>query len=148
MKFAAKRTWPDKAPTWEHQSEADDIESFALEFALLEQLAVESEFAVMQKDGAQTVRFFRVAATDPYRLEPAASRQGQQTSVLATGGGASEISGSPKPQTADSAESQPPVPTLGAAISTMFYMGKVFIIATTIIAVLGIVITSIRRSFE
>ncbi|QIK38723.1 hypothetical protein GWK36_12865 [Caldichromatium japonicum] len=148
MKFAAKRTWPEKAPTWEHQAEAEDAESFALEFSMLEQLAVDTEFAVMQREGGQGVRFFRVVATDPYRLQPTASRQGTPAGFSAATTSAPDVSDSLSTETSSAADAPPTVSGLGAAISTIFYMGKVFVIATAIIAVLGIIITFIRRSFE
>ena len=36
MKFAAKRTWPEKASSWEHEGDADSAQGFALEFATSE----------------------------------------------------------------------------------------------------------------
>ncbi|MTW22921.1 hypothetical protein [Allochromatium palmeri] len=139
MKFAAKRTWPDKAPTWEHQDDADDASSFALEFATLEQLAVDTEFVVMCKEGSgQEVQFFRVAATAPYRLEPAESR-------TATAASAPADSASPAVETAEEDESAAAgLPNLSPVISMIFYMGKVAFIATAGIALMAFVIGYFR----
>lgn len=140
MKFAAKRTWPDKATTWEHQGEADDAESFASEFATLEQLAADTEFVVMCKDGdGQGVRFFRVAATAPYRLEPAEARAATTADAGATG------------QTPEGGEDESePVglPNLSPVISMLFYMGKVAFIATAGIALMALIITYLRKFLE
>lgn len=145
MKFAAKRTWPDKATTWEHQGEAGDAQSFASEFATLEQLATDTEFVVMRKDGdGQEVRFFRVAATAPYRLEPAGAR---------TGGGGSSTPAETSSKTEASEEGDDetaPVglPNLSPVISMIFYMGKVAFIATAGIALMAVVISFLRKLLE
>ncbi|ADC63490.1 hypothetical protein Alvin_2580 [Allochromatium vinosum DSM 180] len=137
VKFAAKRTWPDKATTWEHQGEADDVESFASEFATLEQLAVGAEFVVMCKDeDEQGVRFFRVAATAPCRLEPAEAR------TASTADAGSEPA-------AGEDESEPVgLPNLSPVISMIFYMGKVAFIATAGIALMALIITYLRKFLE
>ena len=143
MKFAAKRTWPDKATTWEHEGEAKGAESFASEFATLEQLAVDTEFVVMCKEGdAQPPLFFRVAATAPYRLEPAKAR----TATGATS--APEAGSSPEPST-DEDESEPVgLPNLSPVISMIFYMGKVAFIATAGIALMAVGISFLRKLLE
>lgn len=142
MKFAAKRTWPDKAATWEHQDEANDAQAFASEFATLEQLTVDTEFVVMCKDGAdQTAHYFRVAAVNPYQLEPATAR-----------------SSSAAPESATVAETETPaddddaapvgMPNLSPVISMVFYMGKVAFIATAGIALMAVGISALRRFLE
>lgn len=141
MKFAAKRTWPDKAATWEHQDEADDAQSFASEFATLEQLAVDTEFVVMCKEGGdQEARFFRVVATAPYRLEPAESRSG------------SAAAGSPKvaepDHDADDEAAPVGLPNLSPVISMIKYMGTVAVIATAGIAVMAVAITYLKKFLE
>ncbi|QGU33366.1 hypothetical protein [Thermochromatium tepidum] len=141
MKFAAKRTWPDKSPTWEHHAEADDAQSFALEFATIEQLAVDTEFVVMAR-GTEVSEpfFFRVAGTAPYRLEPAQRRTGSATAVAEgavedTGQGNDVGQGDERPVT---------LPSMGPAISMLFYMGKVLFIATAAIALIALVIEYFR----
>ena len=140
MKFAAKRTWPEKASTWEHQGDADDVESFASEFATLEHLAVDTEFVVMQKEGdSQEARFFRVAASSPYRLEPAGPRTA-----------ASVPSDAPSTVEEGGEEESVPagLPNLSPVISMIFYMGKVAFIATAGIALMAVVITYLRKFLE
>jgi len=139
VKFAAKRTWPDKATTWEHQGEADDVESFASEFTTLEQLAVGTEFVVMCKDGDEGVRFFRVAATAPCRLEPAEARTASTADAGSTG----------VEPAAGEDESEPVgLPNLSPVISMLFYMGKVAFIATAGIAFMALIITYLRKFLE
>ncbi|MGQ9659665.1 MAG: hypothetical protein ACUVT0_06135 [Thermochromatium sp.] len=141
MKFAAKKTWPDKATTWEHQGEAGDVQSFALEFAILEQLTTDTEFVVMRKDGdSQEAWFFRVAETAPYRLEPAGAR---------TGGSGSRTPAENSGATGEGDEESAPVgmPSLRPFISMLFYMGKVAFIAIAGVALMAVVITQIRKAF-
>ena len=140
MKFAAKRTWPDKATTWEHEGEAKGAESFASEFATLEQLAVDTEFVVMCKDGdGQGVRFFRVAATAPYRLEPAEAR----TSTTADAGSAGQ-----EPEGGEDDSEPVGLPNLSPVISMLFYMGKVAFLATAGIPLMALIITYLRKFLE
>jgi hypothetical protein len=138
VKFAAKRTWPDKAPAWEHQDDANDAPSFALEFATLEQLAVATEFVVMCKEGdGQEVQFFRVAATAPYRLEPAKPR---------TAADASAPVDSSSPAVVDEEDESAAIglPNLSPVISMILYMGKVAFIATVGIALMAFIIGYFR----
>lgn len=140
MKFAAKRIWPDKASTWEHQGEADDAQSFASEFATLEQLAVDTEFVVMGRDGdGQEVRFFRIAATTPYRLEPAEARTGTAAGSPDAG------SASPQPEGSEDESEPVGLPNLSPVISMLFYMGKVAVIATAGIALMAVLITQLKK---
>ena len=142
MKFAAKRTWPDKAPTWEHQDDADDARSFALEFATLEQLAVDTEFVVMCKEGdGQEVQFFRVAAAAPYRLESAEPRTAAGASVPVDSASPAEIP-------VDDESAVAGLPNLSPVISMIFYMGKVAFIATAGIALMAVVIGYLRKFLE
>ncbi|BCU07860.1 hypothetical protein [Allochromatium tepidum] len=140
MKFAAKRTWPEKATTWEHEGEADGAESFASEFATLEQLAVDTEFVVMCKEGdAQQALFFRVSDTAPYRLEPAKAR----TATGATA--APEAASGPGPSAAEDESEPVGLPNLSPVISMIFYMGKVAFIATAGIALMAVVISQLKK---
>ncbi|MBK1719692.1 hypothetical protein [Thiocystis violacea] len=147
MKFAAKRTWPEKSSSWEHQGDADAVEAFASEFAKIERLAVDTEFVVMGKDGDdQNIRFFRVASTAPYALVPAESRTG----------GAMASPAPERTDTSSAAESDPPetdgdpvaLPSIQPVISMVFYMGKVAVIATVGIALMAVFISLLKGWLE
>lgn len=134
MKFAAKRTWPEKASSWEHEGEADSIEAFATEFASIEQLAVDSEMVVMTKEGGPSSQFFKVTGTSPYTLGPADQRS----------------AAAPAASTAESVEETSEVepvgmPSLSPVISMLFYMGKVAVTATLVIAAMAVGITYLKH---
>ena len=137
MKYAAKKTWPEKSPSWEHEGDADNVDAFAKEFATIEQLGLDAEFVVMSKDGAeQGVRFFRVAGASPYELAPAGPR---------VGGEPATPQAEPPAATDDESLSEPvALPSLGPVISMIGYMGKVAIIATLGIAAMAVVISYLR----
>ena len=128
MKYAAKRTWPEKSQAWEHQGDSVSIDAFASEFAVVEQLPVDTEFVVMEKEGdSPTLRFFRVQSAAPCRL----------TSVEPRGNGSvSEPAGTVDHVTGE-AETVA-LPSIRPFISMIFYMGKVGLIATAGIAVLAL----------
>jgi hypothetical protein len=85
MRYAAKRTWPDRPKAWEHQGEAEGLEAFALAFASERGLGVGSEFEVLDKDSDDaTLVSFRVASTIPYTLGPVESRTGAQAGAPAS----------------------------------------------------------------
>ena len=66
MRYAARRTWPEKSHAWEFLGEAQDMEDFALTFAIDKQLEEETEFVVIEKAGAESeIEFFKVSRTDP-----------------------------------------------------------------------------------
>ncbi|MBK1631599.1 hypothetical protein CKO31_12760 [Thiohalocapsa halophila] len=75
MRYAARRTWPEKIKAWEYISEAEDMEAFALMFAEDKQLAADTEFVVIEKAGAESeIEFFKVSRTEPYALIAAEPR--------------------------------------------------------------------------
>ncbi|WP_295389067.1 hypothetical protein [uncultured Thiodictyon sp.] len=107
MRYAAKRTWPDRPKAWEHQGEAETIEAFALTFAAEHGLGVGSEFEVLDKDSDDAALVpFRVVCTIPYTLGPVESHADAQA-----GAQAAPPSAAP--------------PFAGAAMSFGFYMFKV-----------------------
>ncbi|WP_295543898.1 hypothetical protein [uncultured Thiohalocapsa sp.] len=75
MRYAARRTWPDKIKGWEYISEAEDMEAFALMFAEDKHLEADCEFVVIEKAGAESeIEFFKVSRTQPYALITAEPR--------------------------------------------------------------------------
>ncbi len=143
MKFAAKRTWPDKSSSWEHQDDADNVEAFATDFASIEQLAIESEFVVMAREGADpAAQFFRVAAIAPYQLV----RVERPRTATAQ---ATPIENSPSAEPEEGAGVDTPsepvgMPSLSPVISMLFYMGKVGLIATLFIALMAVVLGYVK----
>jgi hypothetical protein len=137
VKYAAKKTWPEKSPSWEHQGDADNVDAFAKEFATIEQLGLDAEFVVMTKDGGdQGIRFFRVASVSPYQFAPAGPHSGSDST-----------SGAAAPADADGEEapSEPEgLPSLSPVISMIFYMGKVGLIAALAIAAMAGVMSYVR----
>ncbi len=116
MRFAAKRTWPDRPAAWEQQGEAENLESFALAFAANQGLGLGTEFMVLDKDSDDaTLESFRVTGIDPYTLgAPGARPEGQLSSAV----------DDPRP------------PFVASAVSFMFYMIKIAVIALAIIGTL------------
>ena len=114
MRYAAKRTWPDRPKAWEHQGEGESLEAFALAFASERGLGVGSEFEVLDKDSDDAALVsFRVASTTPYQLGPVASRTAPQASAPADA-----------------------PPFAGAAMSFGFYMVKVMVLTLAVMAAL------------
>lgn len=75
MKYAARRIWPQKSQSWEYLGESESIEDFALMFATDKVLAVNDEFVVIEKAGADSeIEFFKVSRASPYALMPADPR--------------------------------------------------------------------------
>ncbi|MGD8275738.1 MAG: hypothetical protein PVJ30_07240 [Thiohalocapsa sp.] len=75
MRYAARRTWPEKIKAWEYVSEAEDMEDFALMFAEDKHLEADTEFVVIEKAGAESdIEFFKVSRTQPYALIAAEPR--------------------------------------------------------------------------
>ena len=116
MRFAAKRTWPDRPTAWEQQGEAESLESFALAFAANQGLGLGTEFMVLDKDSDDaTIESFRVTDIDPYTLgAPGAHHEGQTSTAVG--------------------DTQPPF--VASAASFMFYMIKIAVIAFAIIGTL------------
>ncbi|KAA6182409.1 hypothetical protein F2Q65_17965 [Thiohalocapsa marina] len=75
MKYAARRIWPEKSQAWEYLGEAEGIEDFALMFASDKALAVDTEFVVIEKAGADSdIEFYKVSRAAPYAIVPADPR--------------------------------------------------------------------------
>ncbi|TCT20712.1 hypothetical protein [Thiobaca trueperi] len=131
VKYAAKRTWPEKSAVWEHQGEAETAQAFAVEFATIEQLGVDVEFLVMEREGGGEIQFFRVAGTSPFRVLPAESRAGGVVAPAATA--------------VDESEPEPiAMPSMSPVISMLTYMARVAFMAILVIAVLGFAMKYIR----
>lgn len=121
MNYAAKRTWPERSAAWEHQGEAETPEAFALEFAAVEQLAVEAEFVVFDREGGES-HYFRVTGRNPYQIEPTEPRP---------------VSDTKDREAANSADQEVFVPDIKPFIGTFSYMGKVAVLAVIIIGAMG-----------
>ncbi|MBK1708516.1 hypothetical protein [Marichromatium gracile] len=124
MKYAAKRTWPLRSPSWEHEGEAESFKAFATEFAAVERLGADGEFVVIDKssDEAES-RFFRVVTIAPYQVEETEPR-----------------SSAPAPEAGQTEGAQPAAEqdyssALRPAISMLVYMGKVAVIAVAVITI-------------
>jgi hypothetical protein len=123
MRYAAKRTWPDRPKAWEQHGEADNIEAFALTFASDYGLGVGTEFEVLDKDSDDAALVpYRVTCTIPYTLGPVEAHKEQ------------------KVQTVPPAAT--PASVAGAAFSFGFYMVKV---AMTIMVVMAILFYLIKQ---
>jgi hypothetical protein len=111
MKFAAKRTWPDRPKTWEHHGEAETLQDFALAFAADRGLGIGTEFEVLDKDSDEaTLVSFRVTATDPYAVGPVETNSPNQ----ATDSHPSDEVGN----------QLPPPPLASAALGFFLFMAK------------------------
>lgn len=102
MKYAARRIWPEKSQAWEYLGEAEAIEDFALMFATDKVLAVNDEFVVIEKAGADSeIEFYKVSRAQPYAVMPAAPRVDSGTApitpVVAAGGVAAATVEEPLP---------------------------------------------------
>lgn len=134
VKYAAKRTWPEKSAAWEHQGEAETAQAFAVEFATIEQLGVDVEFLVMAREGDGEIQFFRVAGTAPFQILPAEPRTG----------GAPVPAAAMQTDVADDGPDPMPMPSMSPVISMLTYMAKVAFMAVVAIAVLGFAMKYIR----
>ncbi len=154
MKYAAKRTWPEKSKVWDHEGDAESIQAFAAEFATVEQLGLDAEFLVMEKGGeSPEIRFFRVSGTSPYRFTAVEQSRASSDQSVAEG----PQSGALPIDTAQSMERQADkvetdaqsefVPDFRPAISLIAYMAKVSLIIGGTVAVLAVVITYAKKVF-
>lgn len=122
MRYAAKRTSPDRPKTWEQHGEAESLEAFALAFAADRGLGMGTEFEVIDKDSDDaTLVGFRITGTDPLTLgnpgtrevEPVADRAADRTTD----------------QTAEQHSGQAPPPAfVGSALGFFLYMAKVAVL--------------------
>lgn len=125
MRYAAKRTWPDRPKAWEQHGEADHIEAFALAFASNHGLGVGTEFEVLDKDSDDAALIpFRVTCTIPYTLGPVEPHTEKKVPTIASA----------------------PIPAALAstAFSFGFYMAKVALIIMAVMAVLFYIIKQIQ----
>jgi hypothetical protein len=75
MRYAARRTWPEKSKIWEYLGDSETVEDFALMFAEDKHLDADTEFVVIEKAGAESdIEFFKVSRTEPYTLMTAEPR--------------------------------------------------------------------------
>jgi hypothetical protein len=142
VKYAAKRTWPDKPKSWEAKGEAETAEAFALDFAADKGLGLGTELVVMEMDGDDAeIQFFKVANTSPYQMRQAEPR--------ATGTAASreESPGETSPTDAV-AESQDAaaaaLPDLRPFKTMVLYMIKVALVAFAAIYAFGLLFRYLR----
>ena len=110
MRYAAKRIWPDRAPAWEHQGEAESLEAFALAFAADRGLGIGTEFEVLDKDSDDAALVcFRIAGTDPLTLGAPGTRSAEAAADQAAG-------------------QAPPAVFVGSALGFFLYMAKVAVL--------------------
>ncbi|AFL73946.1 hypothetical protein [Thiocystis violascens] len=140
MKYAAKRTWPEKQKSWEFLDEADTPEAFALEFAARRKLDLETEFVIMEKEGDDAeIQFFRVTGCAPYQVGAAEPRAAGDASDSA-----SKDAGATTHAQGDDDSESVGAPNLSPVISMLLYMAKVGFIATASIAAMGFIIKYLR----
>ncbi|UHD17750.1 hypothetical protein [Thiocapsa bogorovii] len=146
MKYAAKRTWPDKPKSWEAKGEAETAEAFALEFASDQGLGLGTELVVIEREGEDAeIQFFKIANTSPYQLVQAEPRAG--------GGGAS-IQESPRESSAEATGRDvedggtelvaTPLDSLRPFKTMVLYMLKVAVVAFAAIYALGLLFRYLR----
>lgn len=111
MRYAAKRTWPDRPKTWEHHGEGNTVAEFALAFAAERGLGIGTEFEVLDKDSDDAgLVSFRVTATAPYALSPTGVQEPDQSAVH---------------QSAHPTGNEPaPPPFASAALGFLMFMAK------------------------
>lgn len=135
VKYAAKITWPEKSSTWQHQGDAGSAPEFAIEFATLEQLGMDTEFVVMEKEGGNPeIHFFRVVGCAPYRVAAAESRAGSAQPSEAAPRAASAAAPESDAEEGDAGVTF----GLGPVISLIIYMAKVAVVAIASIAILAL----------
>jgi hypothetical protein len=143
VKYAAKRTWPDKPKSWESKGEAESAEAFALAFAEEHGLGLGTELVVTELGSEDPdLQFFRVASTAPYEVA-----QGEMR-----GAGSPSSPSSPSPATqpaaseSDDSEARPTMTMehLRPFKSMIFYMLKVAFIAGAVIYALGMLFRYLR----
>ncbi len=148
VKYAAKRTWPEKQKSWEFQGEADTAEAFSREFAASRQLDLDTEFVIMEKEGDDAeIQFFRVIGCSPYQVASAEPRAaGDASEGKSKAMGADGVT--PAQGDADDHPEPLGVPNLSPVISMLLYMAKVGFIATASIAIMAVVIGYIKRALS
>jgi hypothetical protein len=143
VKYAAKRTWPDRPKSWESKGEAESAEAFALAFAQEHGLGLGTELVVTELGSEDPdLRFFRVSNTAPYEMA--------QGEMRGAGPPATPSSPAPamqpvEPESGDD-EARPTMTMehLRPFKSMIFYMLKVAFIAGAVIYALGLLFRYLR----
>jgi hypothetical protein len=145
VKYAAKRTWPDKPKSWETKGEAESAEAFALGFAEDQGLGLGTELVVIERDSDDAeIQFFKVSNTSPYQMAQAEPRVGGSAPPPAENQvETSEASGN---EDATPGVEIAPMDTLRPFRSMIFYMGKVALVAIAVIYGLGMLFRYIREA--
>lgn len=147
VKYAAKRTWPDKPRSWEVQGEAATAEAFALDFAADQGLGLGTELVVIEKEGDDSeIQFFKVAKTAPYQLVPAEPRAGGPAAPALQEEPGTASAAPSETDASDSAS--PAVPNLRPFVSMILYMVKVGVIAMVVIYALAMLFRYIRSALS
>jgi hypothetical protein len=145
VKYAAKRTWPDKPKSWESKGDAESAEAFALSFADDQGLGLGTELVVMELGSEDPdLQFFKVASTSPYQLSQGEPR---------AGGGSTPQTAMPEPLATSSGADADPDAAVRPAMSMdhlrpfksmIFYMLKVAFLAAAVIYALGMLFKYLR----
>jgi hypothetical protein len=144
VKYAAKRTWPEKPKAWEFKGEADTAEDFAVDFASTQDLRLGTQIVVIEREGEDPeLRFFKVANTSPYQLVTAEAGAGGPSQAPAH-----DLTTMPESTYSDSTDDTEAValPSLRPFSSMILYMAKVGLFAVVVIGALGFLIKYLRES--
>lgn len=142
MRYAAKRSWPDKPKSWEAKGEAETAEAFALDFAADKGLGLGTELVVMEMEGDDAeIQFFKVSNTSPYQMRQAEPRAASPAAPREESPG--EMS--PTDTIAESQDAAAaPLPDLRPFRTMVLYMLKVALVAFAAIYALGILFRYLR----
>jgi hypothetical protein len=149
VKYAAKRTWPEKPKAWEFKGEAESAADFALDFASTQDLRLGTEIVVIERESDEAdIQFFKVSSTSPYQIAAADPRpsgeiaDSGQAQAASPAAGASSTSIPATPTEAETAV----MPSMRPFSSMIFYMLKIGFIATAIIFALGMLLKYLRAA--
>jgi hypothetical protein len=146
VKYAAKRTWPDKPKSWEAKGEAETAEAFALEFAADQGLGLGTELVVIEREGEDAeIQFFKIANTSPYQLvqaEPRAGGGGTPTQDTPREPSSAPSGGDAEDGNAELAAT--PLDNLRPFKTMILYMIKVALVAFAAIYALGYLFRYLR----
>jgi hypothetical protein len=148
VKYAAKRTWPDKPKSWEAKGEAETAEAFALGFAADQGLGLGTELVVIEREGEDAeIQFFKIANTAPYQLSQAEPRAGAGGAVReASPSAAAPTESADEGQDQDADEAAAPLDSLRPFKTMVLYMAKVALIAFGAIYALGYLFRYLRSA--
>ncbi|NCA71145.1 MAG: hypothetical protein EOM91_13780 [Sphingobacteriia bacterium] len=137
MKYAAKRTWPEKPKAWEFKGEAQTAESFALDFASTQDLRLGTEILVIEREGDDAeIQFFKVVNTSPHQVVTVDPRAGTSPEE------APSVTQAPAP--AEEMAQPVALPGLRPFTSMILYMAKIGLIATALIFAVGMLLKYLR----